>query len=177
MFNNPFLQNSYGPSNNNMDQNYLNMIDREKEKLDKLRENYLNRFQQPTAINQTFQIASNNNGIKYVNSIEDVQKELTIVDTPFISNDFSILWIKTPKGEIRTFSIQEIKPKDEKDLLIEQLQKENEYLKGAFTNEQSNADVKSNDEFTSPNENESIDDTIRSTKSSSNAVSKSTKTK
>lgn len=170
MFNNPYIQSGFS-NGNNIDQNYLNMIDREKEKLDKLRENYLNRYQQPAAINQTIQLGTANNGIKYVNSLEDVQKELTIIDTPFISNDYSTLWIKSPKGEIRTFSIQEIKPKDEKDLLIEQLQKENQYLKGAIQNESNN---KSNDESTSTNENESNDESI---KSSSSTISKSTKTK
>lgn len=170
MFNTPYIQSGFS-NGSNIDQNYLNMIDREKEKLDKLRENYLNRYQQPAAINQTIQLGTTNNGIKYVNSVEDVQKDLIIVDTPFISNDFSYLWIKSPKGEIRTFSIQEIKPKDEKDLLIEQLQKENQYLKGAIQNESIN---KSNDEPTSTNENESNDESI---KSSSSTISKPIKTK
>lgn len=158
MFNSPYMT---------ADQNYLNVLDREKERIDKMRENYINR--QPS-INQTFQLAPNG-VIKYVNSFEDVQKELTIVDTPFISNDFSTLWIKSPKGEIRTFAIQEIKPKDEKDLIIEKLQLELQELKGRID------DVKSNDEYPSPNENGPSVESIKTTKSSSNTISKPIKTK
>lgn len=123
MFNNPYMQGNYNPQQqfNNIDQNYLKMLDKEEENIKNMRSNYMNRYQQPTSFNQTIQLAPQNNGIKIVNSIDDVQKELAIVDTPFINPDYSILWIKNAKGEIRTFDIQEVKPKDEKDLIIEDL--------------------------------------------------------
>lgn len=129
----------------NIDQNYLNMIEKEKERLDKMKEQYVNRFQQPQqpTLNQTIQVAPTpqNIGLKYVNSINDVQKELTMVDTPFITNDYSTLFIKNAKGEIRTFTLQEVIPKDERDEIIKQLQKENEKLKGMIENaKSSNAD-------------------------------------
>lgn len=129
----------------NIDQNYINMIEKEKERLDKMKEQYVNRFQQPQqpTLNQTIQVAPTpqNLGLKYVNSINDVQKELTMVDTPFITNDYSTLFIKNAKGEIRTFTLQEVIPKDERDEIIKQLQKENEKLKGMIENaKSSNAD-------------------------------------
>lgn len=125
----------------NIDQNYLNMIEKEKERLDKMKEQYVNRFQQPQqpTLNQTIQVAPTpqNIGLKYVNSINDVQKELTMVDTPFITNDYSTLFIKNAKGEIRTFTLQEVIPKDERDEIIKQLQKENKELKGMIENAKS----------------------------------------
>lgn len=45
------------------------------------------------------------------------------------------LWIKNSKGDIRTFELQEIIPKDEKDILIENLQKQIEELKENKANE------------------------------------------
>ena len=86
--------------------------------------------QQP-AINQTFQIASNNGGYKTVQSRADVDKELVFSDSVFINSDFTIMWIKNVKGDIKTYSITELIEKDEKDLLIEYLQKQIEELKGS----------------------------------------------
>lgn len=142
MYGNPY-NNNYGAFNQQInvpDQNYLTMLENEKGKIDKIKENYLNRFptQQPT-LNQTIQVAPTPNiGIKFVNSINDVEKELVFTDTPFITNDFSKMFIKNTKGEIRTFEMQEVVPKDEKDELIEKLTKENEKLKGMITSESTN---------------------------------------
>ena len=75
------------------------------------------------AINQTFQLTpQNNGGLKIVNNVDDVVNELAITDTAFVNKDYSILWIKNNKGNIRSFNIEEIKVKDEKDLIIEKLQ-------------------------------------------------------
>jgi len=91
--------------------------------------------QQPTNLTQNFQLAPTNSGnLQSVNSIEDVQKEIVLADTYFISKDLSALWIKNPKGDIRTFIVNEIIPKDEKDILIENLQKEIKQLKGGNVN-------------------------------------------
>lgn len=145
MYNNYMPNFPNGINQPNIDQNYINMIEKEKERLDKMKEQYVNRFQQPQqpTLNQTIQVAPTpqNLGLKYVNSINDVQKELTMVDTPFITNDYSTLFIKNAKGEIRTFTLQEVIPKDERDEIIKQLQKENEKLKGMIENaKSSNAD-------------------------------------
>lgn len=149
MYGNPY-NNNYGAFNqqiNTPDQNYLNMLENEKGKIEKMKENYLNRFptQQPT-LNQTIQVTPTPNiGIKFVKSIDDVEKELVFTDTPFINSDFSRMFIKNSKGEIRTFEMQEIIPKDEKDILIEKLTKENEKLKGMITNE--STDENDNEQF------------------------------
>ena len=93
------------------------------------------------SINQTFQLAPNNNLLKVVDTIEDVKKDLVFGDTPYFSKDMKIVWIKNTKGEIKSYELNEIVQKDEKDLIIDNLKIEIERLKA---NEQSN--VKHNDE-------------------------------
>lgn len=93
-------------------------------------------MQQPTNLTQNFQIAPTNQGImKYANTIEDVQKETIMVDTPFFSKDMSVVWIKNTKGDIKTYELNEIIPKDEKDIKIEYLQSQIEELKKEIKNE------------------------------------------
>jgi len=78
-------------------------------------------MQQP--ITQNFQLApSNYEVIKYADSMEQVQKSIVIGDTPYFSKDMSIVWIKNAKGEIKTYELNEIIAKDEKDIQIEMLQ-------------------------------------------------------
>lgn len=91
----------------------------------------------PTAINQTFQLAPTSASlIKYANSLDDVNKEIVIGETPFFSKDMSVLWIKDIKGNIKTYELNEIIEKDEKDLQIELLQAQIEELKkGMVVNE------------------------------------------
>lgn len=94
----------------------------------------------PTAINQTFQLAPTSQSlIKYVNSIEDVNRELIIGETPFFSKDMSVLWVKNIKGEIKSYELKEIIQKDEKDLQIEFLQAEIEELKKGMKANERNA--------------------------------------
>lgn len=79
-------------------------------------------MQQPTNLTQNFQIAPNNqNTMRYANSMEEVEKSIVIGDTPFFSNDMSILWVKNAKNEVKTYELKEIIKKDEKDLKIEYL--------------------------------------------------------
>lgn len=86
--------------------------------------------QQPTNLTQNFQLAPNSqNNMKFVDTIEDVNKEIVYCDTPFFSKDMSVLWIKNIKGEIKSYSIEEIIQKDEKDMQIEYLTNELEKLK------------------------------------------------
>ena len=111
-------------------------------------------MQHPTNLTQNFQLTpSNNAAIRYVESIDDVQKSFVIVDTPFFSKDLSVLWIKNTKGEIKSYSITEIIQKDEKDLQIELLQAQLNELKGMINNESNNANV---DESTSSKKSASI---------------------
>lgn len=136
MFNNPYGVNyNTQTQNNNIDQNYLNMLDKEEEKIKNMRNNYMNRYQQP-AINQTIQLAPNNGcTMRYANTIDDVNKETIYVDTPFFSKDMSVLWLKNAKGDIKTYELNEIVPLDEKDIQIQYLQSQIEELKGMIKNE------------------------------------------
>lgn len=165
MYNNSYLT----PYNQNFNQQAMSeRIDSQIAQLQQMKEQMRNNQQmqpaqhQPTSINQTFQLAPQNNsstGIKFANSVEDVQKELAIADTPFINNNYSMLWIKNAKGEIRTFELTEIKPKDEKDLIIEKLQSQiyqlNNQIKEMNNNEQQY--VKASNEYESEQLNESIE--------------------
>ena len=121
---------------------------------------------QPTNLTQNFQISpANREVIKYANSMDDVQKEYVIGDTPYFSKDLSVVWIKSTNGNIKTYELTEIVPKDEKDIKIEYLQAQIEELKKGILNNESNA-----------NTIESITDTDKSKKSTSvSTVSKSNK--
>lgn len=140
MYNNPYVPNYY---NNGYNQQNINeRIDNQIAQLNQMKEQ-LNKspLQQP-AINQTFQLAPNGtNTMKYVNTIDDVGKEVVYGDTPFFSKDMSILWIKNSKNEIRTYELKEIIPKDNKDLQIEYLQAQIEELKKGMIRNESNVNV------------------------------------
>lgn len=141
-------------------ENEINNLQQMKERM---KNNQLQQPIQPTNLTQNFQIApQNNNGIKVVNNVEDVQKELAITDTPFVNNNYTTLWIKNAKGEIRTFELKEIKPKDEKDLMIEKLQSKiyelNSQIKEMNTYEQQH------NETSNEYESEQLDEPIKNEK-------------
>lgn len=127
----PYMNNMPVQSLDTIIQETQNRLDNFKQQRDQLLQNSQQvPMQQPTNLTQNFQLASNNTGnIRLVNSIEDVQKEIVLADTYFIANSLNGLWIKNARGEIRTFQLVEVKPKDEKDLIIEKLQRELESLK------------------------------------------------
>lgn len=79
-------------------------------------------------ITQNFQLSPINN-FRIVNNLEDVTKEMVLNDTYFLGKDLGDFWIKNSRGDIRTFELKEIIPKDEKDILIENLQKQIEEMK------------------------------------------------
>jgi len=155
------------------EQNILDQIDGQINQLvgmkNQIKNNTSQTHQSTPAINQTFQISPNsNNGIKYVNSIEDVQKETIFFDTPFFSKDFSVMWLKNPKGDIKAYELNEIIEKDEKDLQIDFLQAQLEELKGMITNEQSNTNVTSKqNESNTPAIDESVGKSVKESKPSS----------
>lgn len=172
MYNNSYIPN-YNP--NVMQQNLNDKIDNEIAKLQQMKNHNVS---QP-AINQTFQLAPNSNGIKFVNDIEDVQKEFAISETPFFNKDYSKLWIKNAKGEIRIFELNEIIPKDEKDLLIDKLQSQinilNNQIKEMNNNEQYYA--QSNDESRDEYESKQLAESIKSSKSSNVSSNRTSKSK
>jgi len=144
MYNNPYYQNAYNP------QVSIDRINNQIADLEKMRQQLQQPpQQQPQAITQNFQLAPNNNGMKFVNTIEDVGKEIVYSDTPFFSKDMTVMWVKNTKGDIKSYELNEIVPKDERDLLIDSLQMQvNELRKEMKKNEQYVSDI---DE---PNKNE-----------------------
>ena len=120
----------------------------------------------PTNLTQNFQLApSNKDVIRYANSIDEVQKDIVIGDTPYFSRDLSIVWIKNIKGEIRSFELNEIIAKDNKDLMIENLQLQIRELRKEIKNANANTEY--------------VDDTVEDEKSAnvSNARKSTTKQK
>lgn len=122
---------------------------------------------QPTNLTQNFQLAPNNNTIKYAESIDEVQKSIVIGETPYFSHDMSIVWVKNTQGNINTYELKEIVAKDEKDLTIEYLQSQIEELKGMIGNESNVSNVISTEnEPDSTEYDESIITTTKKDKSS-----------
>ena len=125
---------------------------------------------QPTNLTQNFQLApTSRDVIRYASSLEEVQRDMVIGDTPYFSKDMSIVWIKNVKGEIKTYELIEIIPKDEKDMQIEMLQEQiNELKKGMVTNEQFSTDAIPTEDATDTTRNdEKVGTTIKSEKSTS----------
>lgn len=113
MYNTPYYNN----------QANLDRLNNQIAELEKIKMQMQQPIQQPTNLTQNFQLApSNRDIIKYASSMEEVQKEMVVGDTPYFSKDMSVVWIKNTKGEIKTFELTEIIPKDEKDIQIELLQ-------------------------------------------------------
>jgi len=129
MFNNPYYSQQIDRINNQMAD------------LERMKQQLQQPMQQPTNLTQNFQLApSNRDVIKYANSMEEVQREMVIGDTPYFSKDMSILWIKNIKGEIKTYELNEIVVKDDKDLMINNLQLQIAELRKEIQNAKSNID-------------------------------------
>lgn len=141
MYNNPYAYNN---------QLERDRIDSQIARLQEMKNQLNQPLQNQPSINQTFQLAPNNgNSIRYVSSIDEVKKEIVYNDTPFFSNDLSVLWIKNNKGDVRAFELKEIVKKDEKDIIIDSLQLQINELKEEIENAKSNY---TNDD--EPNQNE-----------------------
>ena len=125
--------------------------------------------QMPTNLTQNFQLApSNRDVIRYAASMEEVQRDMVIGDTPYFSKDMSVVWIKNTKGEIKTYELEEIIPKDEKDLQIELLTTQINELKGMIANERNNANVITAEVPTdTTGDDESTGTTVKKSKSTS----------
>lgn len=133
MFNNPYM-NSYNP------QMTIDKINEQMNELNRMKQQ-LQQPQQPTNLTQNFQIApTNREVIRYASSMEEVQRDMVIGDTPFFSKDMSVVWIKNAKGEIKTYELNEIIAKDDKDIQIELLQAQINEMKGMINNAKSNGE-------------------------------------
>ena len=162
MYNTPYMS-SYNPQMN------IDKINEQISNLEKMKSQLQQPIPQPTNLTQNFQLApANRETIRYANSIEEVQKDMVIGDTPFFSKDMSVVWVKNTQNKIKTYELTEIEPKDEKDLQIEFLQEQIKELRGMFKNEQNNR----NDDATEITANSKWNDeadgtTIKEDKSSS----------
>lgn len=121
--------NNYPYFNNNMYmQDLQNMRDRIDRQMAQMQQP---QNQQTPAINQTFQLSNPQNNIndfdgKYANNIDDVKNTLAIKNTLFINKEMNSLWLKDATGKIKSYSLQEIIEKDEKDIEIDKLKTQNE---------------------------------------------------
>lgn len=139
MYNNPYLT-TYNP------QASIDRINNQMNELEKMKQQLQQSIQQPqtpTNLTQNFQLApTSRDVIRYASSIDEVQRDAVIGETPYFSKDMSVVWVKNTKGEIKTYELNEIIPKDEKDMQIEYLQSQIEELKkGMIRNEQLNSNV------------------------------------
>lgn len=115
----------------------LDRINNQIAELEKMRNQMQQPINPPTSLTQNFQIApTNRETIRYATSIEEVEKDIVLGDTPYFSKDMSIVWVKNASGLIKTYELNEIVPKDEKDLQIEFLMGQIEELKEKINNEQ-----------------------------------------
>ena len=162
MYNNPYM-NAYNAQAN------IDKLNEQINNLEKLKAQMQQPVQQPTNLTQNFQIApTNREVIRYANSMEEVQRDMVVGDTPYFAKDMSVVWVKNAKGEIKTYELNEIIPKDEKDLKIEYLQAQIEELKKGMKKYERNADVVESVADT----NESEEPSTVSTVSKSNKKSK-----
>ena len=119
-------------------QSTIDRINTQMAELEKMKEQLQKPIPQPTNLTQNFQLAATRETIRYANNMEDVQRESVSGDTPYFSKDMSVLWLKNAKGEIKTYELVEIVPKDDKDIKIEYLQAQIEELKKGIKHESTN---------------------------------------
>ncbi len=113
---------------------YDKQIQEERQKIAELERQKLQLYTQPTILNQTIQAGPQQANFKYAESIDEINREMVFSDTLFVNKAFTNLWLKNPKGEVKTWLLEEIKPKDEKDFLIENLQLQIDQLKKELKN-------------------------------------------
>lgn len=163
MYNNPYNINAYSPQAN------IDRINNQIIELENMKKQINQQPMQPTNLTQNFQLApTNQSSMRFANSIEDVKKSVILGETPFFSNDMSVLWVKNNKGEIKSYELNEIIPKDEKDMQIELLMSQIQELKGMIQNERFNANVVESEISTNTTTNdESVGSTTKTSKSTS----------
>lgn len=129
------MYNTYNP------QGSLDRINSHIAELERMKQQLTQQQQQIPNLTQNFQIAPNQGGIKYAENLEQVQKELVLLDTPYFSRDMSVLWLKRASGDVKTYELSEIVEKDEKDLKIDFLMAQIEELKKGVNYESNDNDV------------------------------------
>lgn len=153
MYNNPYM-------NQFNSQVSIDRINNQISELEKMRNQMQQPTPQPTNLTQNFQISpTNNHTVRYANTIEDVEKEQVFYDTPFFSKDMSVLWFKNAKGDIKSYELNEIVPKDSKDFEIEYLKSQIEELKGMIKNDANDSNVNAEQNTTNTTRNDETNGT------------------
>lgn len=163
MYGNPYMPQTFNR------QEAVDRINANMNELERMKQQLQQPPQQPTNLTQNFQLAPQNKDvIRYANSIDEVNRDMVIGDTPYFSKDMSVVWVKSTNGNIKTYELNEIIPKDEKDLQIEFLQSQIEELKGMIKNERidTNANTEQVAKYTETN-NDTIGTTTKTNKSTS----------
>lgn len=115
------MMNGFNPQLNAIDRQILE----ERNKINELEKQRIQaQYSQPTILNQTIQAGPGASGIRYAESIDDVNREMVFTDTLFVNRDLTNMWYKSTQGKVRPFLLEEIIPKDDKDLRIESLEKQ-----------------------------------------------------
>lgn len=137
---NPYNQLNQG-YNSYTQNNYLNELQQMRDKIDKQIQQAQQPQQQPQSviptsqpITQNFQLApqQNNNSeleSRYAENIDEVKNTFVMKTAIFVSKDFSTMYVKDVSGNIRTFKTEEVFEIDEKDIQIQNLQRELEEMK------------------------------------------------
>lgn len=134
---NPYNQfsNSYNPYTQNNIQQMEQIRDQWDAKIQLAQQQQQNQQnQQPMAqaqpsVTQNFQLApaTNNNSElegRYAENIDEVKNTFVMKTAIFATRDFSTIWLKDVSGNIRAFKTEEIIERDEKDIQIQNLQRE-----------------------------------------------------
>ena len=172
MYTNPYMNYQQGFNQQSMNERIDNQI----AQLQQMKDQMKNNQQQPipTNLTQNFQLApTHQGGIRYANSLDDVNREMVYIDTPFFSKDMSVVWVKNNKDEVKSYELKEILPMDSKDMQIQYLQSQIEELKGMMKNE-SVTTITNDDEKQSTTNTQTNDDTMGTTtkKSKPTVISK-----
>ena len=124
MYNNPYIPSIYNS------QPSVDRINNQIAELEKMKQQLQQPVAAPTSLTQNFQIAPNNREvIRYAGSMDEVERDMVIGDTPYFSKDMSVVWIKNAKGDIKTYELNELVVKDDKDIKIDLLMSQIEELK------------------------------------------------
>ena len=125
----PYYQNNQYYMQNMQDlQNMREKIDRQMQQMQQFNQNQMQQQPIPTNLTQTFQLAPQINSnselqCQYADNIEQVKNTFVMKNAIFVTKDLSTMWQKDVSGNIRIFKTEEVIPRDEKDLEIQQLKK------------------------------------------------------
>ena len=108
--------------------NYLQDWQNMRDRIDRQIQQYQYNQQQQPQIQQTFQLAPNQNGnevdAKVAETIDEVSKSFVLKPTIFVNKNYSTMWVKDIGGNIRTFKTEEVVQVDESIQEINQLKRE-----------------------------------------------------